>query len=236
MTGEVAPRAVAYVRLSQQSDRSIQRQREEVHTYAAAQGYVLDEADVYDDGEGASGFDDDRREFAELVARLQEGDVGAVIVPNLSRLSRDRRTRLRLLLDLDDAGVELHSIERGHIDLEAAYALAIEAMKAESDDRGKREEIERAKRETRRRVENPEIDHGRPPLGFRFDEAGERWVPNPEEFENALRAVTLLDRGSSLREVSRETGIPKSTVARIRDRRERYLVEAEGLGIQYPLI
>jgi DNA invertase Pin-like site-specific DNA recombinase len=109
-------------------------------------------------------------------------------------------------------------------------------MKAESDDRGKREEIERAKRETRRRVENPEIDHGRPPLGFRFDEAGERWVPNPEEFENALRAVTLLDRGSSLREVSRETGIPKSTVARIRDRRERYLVEAEGLGIQYPLI
>jgi DNA invertase Pin-like site-specific DNA recombinase len=236
VTGEVAPRAVAYVRLSQQSDRSIQRQREEVHTYAATQGYVLDEADVYDDGEGASGFDDDRREFAELVARLQEGDVGAVIVPNLSRLSRDRRTRLRLLLDLDDAGVELHSIERGHIDLEAAYALAIEAMKAESDDRGKREEIERAKRETRRRVENPEIDHGRPPLGFRFDEAGERWVPNPEEFENALRAVTLLDRGSSLREVSRGTGIPKSTVARIRDRRERYLAEAERLGIQYPLI
>jgi DNA invertase Pin-like site-specific DNA recombinase len=89
VTDEVAPRAVAYVRLSQQSDRSIQRQREEVHEYAAAQGYVLDDVDVYDDGEGASGFDDDRREFAELVARLQEGDVDAVIVLNLSRLSRD---------------------------------------------------------------------------------------------------------------------------------------------------
>ena len=149
MTNEVAPRAVAYVRLSQQSDRSIQRQREEVHAYATTQGYVQEEADVYDDGEGASGFDDDRREFAELAARLQEGDVNAVIVPSLSRLFRDRRTRLRLLLDFDDAGVELHSVERGHINLEAAYALAIEAMKAETDDRGKREEIDRTQRVVR---------------------------------------------------------------------------------------
>ncbi len=104
MTGESVPRAVAYVRLSQQSDRSIQRQRADVRVYAAAQGYVLDEADVYDDGEEASGFGDDRREFAGVVARLQEGDVDTVTVPNLSRLSRDRRTRLRPVRDLGDGG------------------------------------------------------------------------------------------------------------------------------------
>lgn len=79
--------------------------------------------------------------------------------------------------------------------------------------------------------DDPAIDHGRPPLGFRSDEAGERWVANPEEFENALQAVTLLDQGSSLREVSRGTGIPKSSVARIRDRREPILLKPNVWGM-----
>ncbi|WP_192918407.1 hypothetical protein [Salinigranum salinum] len=37
-----------------------------------------DEVDVYDDGEGTSRFDDDRREFAELVAGLHEVDADPV--------------------------------------------------------------------------------------------------------------------------------------------------------------
>ncbi|ELY62448.1 hypothetical protein C492_08180 [Natronococcus jeotgali DSM 18795] len=53
------------------------------------------------------------------------------------------------------------------------YSLAIEAAMAASDDVGKRKEIERAKRETERRLEKGYYQ-GQLPYGLAFDDAGER--------------------------------------------------------------
>lgn len=105
MTSETA---VGYLRLSQDG-KSLDRQRRGVEDYAAAHDYAL--AEIYNEGKRASGFNTDRPEYTALLDHIETGSVDAVIVPNLSRLSRDRKERLRLLFDVDRAGVGLHSVE-----------------------------------------------------------------------------------------------------------------------------
>jgi DNA invertase Pin-like site-specific DNA recombinase len=90
--------AVGYLRLSQ-NGKSLDRQRRDVEDYAAENGDTL--VELYNEGTRASGFDTDRPEYQALLTHVGEGGVDAVIVPNLSRLSRDCKQRLRLLLDLD---------------------------------------------------------------------------------------------------------------------------------------
>lgn len=84
--------AVGYIRLSQDG-KSLDRQRRDVETYADEHGYTLDE--IYNEGKRASGFDTDRPEYQALREHIDGGHVDVVIVPNLSRLSRDRKERLR---------------------------------------------------------------------------------------------------------------------------------------------
>lgn len=215
--------AVGYIRLSQDG-KSLERQRRDVEGYADSEGFDL--VEVYNEGRHASGFDEDRQEYQALLEQVIGGDVGAVVVPNLSRLSRDRKERLRLLLDLDAADVELHSHELGRaVDLNDDWELVQQSIRATTDDVGKRKEIERSKRATEERIESG-FDHGRPPFGFRFDDAGEYWVPS-EEFEDALEVISCRKDGLSWRETADKTGVNKDTARRIWERRAKYLKEAE---------
>ncbi|QLC35766.1 recombinase family protein (plasmid) [Halarchaeum sp. CBA1220] len=212
--------AVGYVRLSQDG-KSLNRQERDVERYAADNS--LDVVEVYNEGKRASGFDSERPEYQKLLARITDDDkVSAVVVPNLSRLSRDRKERLRLLLDLDRAGVELHSFELGRpVDLDDDWELVQQSIQATTDDVEKRKEIDRSKRATAERLAEG-YDHGRPPFGLRFDDAGEYWVPG-DRFDDALDVIEARERGLSWREVATDTGVPKDTARRVYDRRERYL-------------
>lgn len=215
--------AVGYLRLSQDG-KSLSRQRRDVQEYAAARDFDL--AKVYNEGTRASGFDEDRPEYQALLGHLSDGGVDAVIVPDLSRLSRDRKERLRLLLDLDATNVELHSFELGRaVDLDNDWELVQQSIRATTDDVEKRKEIERSKRATKERLANG-YDHGRPPFGLRYNEDGTYWVPG-DEFNTALKCITLRDDGLSWREIESEAGVNKDTARRVYGRRERYLREAE---------
>ncbi|WP_202593584.1 recombinase family protein [Halococcus sediminicola] len=90
--------AVGYIRLSQDG-KSLARQRRDVENYATEYGIEL--IRVYDEGKRSSGFDTDRPEYTALCDHIADGTVDTVIVPNLSHLSRDRKERLRLLLEVD---------------------------------------------------------------------------------------------------------------------------------------
>jgi hypothetical protein len=72
-------------------------------------------------------------------------------------------------------------------------------------------------------------DLGRSPFGFRYDDAGEHWVPDWEsgDFEAALEVLEAREKGLSWRDVASETDVPKDTTRNIWDRQERYLQEAE---------
>ncbi len=212
--------AVGYLRLSQDG-KSLERQRRDVKEYAGQND--IDLVEMYNEGKRSSGFDADRPEYQALLEHVG-GDIGAVVVPNLSRLSRDRKERLRLLLDLDDAGVELHSHELGRaVDLDDDWELVQQSIKATTDDVEKRKEIKRAKRATQERVENG-FDHGRPPFGLQFDCDGKYWVPG-DDFEDAVEIIGLRKDSVSWRDIARKTGVAKDTARRVWDRKDRYLKE-----------
>ncbi|WP_256684935.1 recombinase family protein [Halococcus qingdaonensis] len=214
--------AVGYIRLSQDG-KSLNRQRRDVKDYATGRGVEL--ITVYDEGKRSSGFDTDRPEYTALREHVADGGVDTVIVPNLSRLSRDRKERLRLLLDVDTADVAVHSVELGRaVDLDDDWALVHQSIRATTDDVEKRKEIARSKRATQERIENG-YDHGRLPFGLTYDEDGRYWVPahDTDEYQAALACIRLRNDGRSWREIERETSVNKDTARRIYSRCERYL-------------
>jgi DNA invertase Pin-like site-specific DNA recombinase len=214
--------AVGYIRLSQDG-KSLDRQRRDVTDYADTNGYAL--AEIYNEGKRASGFNTDRPEYQALLDHIDTSDTSAVVVPNLSRLSRDRKERLRLLLDVDQAGVQLHSVELGGaVDLDDDWELVQQSIRATTDDVEKRKEITRSKRATQERLDNG-YDHGRPPIGLTYDDAGQYWVPDrsSEEYRTAVTCIQLREDGHSWRNIAEETNVSKDTVRRIYDRRKRYL-------------
>ncbi|QHS17210.1 recombinase family protein [haloarchaeon 3A1-DGR] len=218
--------AVGYIRLSQDG-MSLERQKRDIEDYADTREFDL--ITVYNEGRRASGFDEDRPEYQSMLDELDNGEIDAVIVPNLSRLSRDRKHRLQLLLDLDRAGVELHSVElRRAVDLDDDWELVQQSIRATTDDVEKRKEIERSKRATEERLEKG-FDHGRPPYGLEFDTAGEYWVPG-DDFENVLEVFRLRKQGMTYEEISDQVGIPTSTAARIESRKEMYLERQKADG------
>lgn len=213
--------AVGYIRLSQDG-KSLDRQRRDVEHYADNHGYPL--AEIYNEGKRASGFDTDRPEYQALLDHIETGTVATAIVPNLSRLSRDRKERLRLLLDVDAAGVAVHSVELGRaVDLDDDWALVQQSIRATTDDVEKRKEIERSKRATQERLDNG-YDHGRPPFGLTYNDEGNYWVPDQgsDEYRTAISCIQLREGGHSWREIATETTVSKDTARRIYNRRERY--------------
>jgi len=213
-------KAVGYTRLSQQSDTSIDNQRDHIRAYASANG--LDLVAVLSDGEQSSGFDvDDLDAFGELRERVTGGDVDAVIVNDKRRLVRDENEVMRLIADLRSNGVELHTHQSGEVSLDEPMQAAIEILRASSAAEEKRKEIERSK-EAIREKQDAGHDLGRPRFGMRYSDDHSQQVPG-EEFDTVLDILRHDRMDRSVREIEERTGVPKSTVARVVDRREWYL-------------
>ncbi len=217
--------AVGYTRLSQESDTSIDRQKRHIRAYADENGLTLEA--IYDDGERSSGFDESREEYQRVRERVQSGEIGAVVVNDKRRLARDFDDTMRLVLDLRENDVEAHTFQEGRLDLSDPVQAAVEVLQAASEHEAKKKEIERAREAVQERIQNG-YDHGRPPIGFRFDDAGERWVPNREgQFADVVEAIRMVEDGATYRDVEEELGIAPSTMSGVMDRRDRYLQEVD---------
>ena len=211
--------ALGYTRLSQRSDVSIDRQKELVRDYCDEHGFVL--VDIYDDGQRSSGFDDDRPAYNEMMERVRAGEVDVVVVRDRTRLGRDKHLRMEHFSRMARLGVELHTVEDGHIDPEDPTALLREAMYAQQHDESKREEIKKAKAETQHRIENG-YDHGRPRFGMTYDEEGKYQIPG-EEFDTVLDVLRAKSDGKTYREIEDEFGVSRSTAQKIVSRRGWYV-------------
>lgn len=221
--------AWGYVRLSQRGrDGSIEEQKAAVRQYARnTEGIEL--ATTLNDGNRTSGFNEDREKYTQLLDNIESGSVDAVVVRDRARLSRDFDERLRLLTRFRETGVELHVIEAGgYIDVQDVQTAAMECVHAAMDHVKKMAEIRRSREALEEKKEKGH-DLGRPPYGFRYNDAGEHWVPDREsgEFSDALDIISLREDGVSWRDIEDETEATMSTARRVWDRRERYLQEAE---------
>lgn len=221
--------AWGYVRLSQRGrDGSIEEQKAAVRQYArAADGIEL--VTTLNEGEQTSGFNASREKYTQLLEKIEAGNIEAVVVRDRARLSRDFDERLRLLTLFRETGVELHVIEGdGHIDIQDVQTAAMECVHAAMDHIKKMAEIRRSRQALEEKKEKGH-DLGRPPFGFRYDDAGEHWVPDWEsgDFEAALDVIEARENGNSWREIAADTDVHKDTARNIWERRERYLQEAE---------
>lgn len=213
------PNAVGYIRLSQESDTSIDRQRRNIESYAADHDLALES--IYSDGQRASGFDGDRPEYEAVVERVRAGDVAAVIVNDKRRLTRDVDEAMRLIPDFREAGVELHTCQAGSLDLSDPIRAAIEIVSAAAAHEEKMQEIEKARAATAERVADPDIDHGRPRFGMEYNAAGDRQVPG-EDFETVRRIFELRDDGATLGDIAERLDMAVATVHRVAHARAWY--------------
>ena len=216
---------LGYTRLSQESDTSIDRQKRHIREYVDNQGMSLDR--IYDDGERTSGWNESREEYQQVREQVQSGEVAALIVNDKRRLARDFDETMRLILDLREYSVEVHTYQEGKLDLSDPVQAAVEVLQAASEHESKKKEIERAREAVQERIENG-CDHGRPPIGFQFDEAGHRWIPDREgQFDDVVKAIRMVESGSSYREVERELDIAPSTMSGVMERKDRYVQNQE---------
>lgn len=216
--------AVGYTRLSQDSDTSIDHQKDSIREFCADHGYEL--LDIYNDGERSSGFDDSRPEYQKMLVRVEDDDIDAIVVDSRSRLSRDRRERSMLLHDMEDLGVTVIASEQGdEIDMDDEEAWLIEMIKAYVDDAEKRREIARARRAIQARLDAGYYQGAAPP-GMEFGDAGQYVVP-ADGFEDALEVYELRDDGLSIRDIASETQWSVANVRTILNRRDDYEKLAE---------
>jgi site-specific DNA recombinase len=208
-----------YVRLSDHSNRSIDGQIEDCREYADRQ--ELDVSNVYNEGQGASGWDDAREAYNQMLDDAEAGEFDALIVRDGSRFGRDKRERIRRFMDLDEWGVELHTVSRGYVDPEDPSDFLMEVFRAMSDDHGKRGEVERLEAEMeKRREKNMYI--GEAPTGLQYGEEKQYLEAIEDEIDDVLRVYELRDAGATYREIREEVPWSLPTIGKIVDRREQY--------------
>jgi len=97
--------AVAYLRVSTEK-QDVESQWVVIEAWLRQRGLTLDERVV----EAASGGEDERPEFQRLWERVRRGQVGTIVVAELSRLSRRMRTLVNFLYDCVERGVLVVSV------------------------------------------------------------------------------------------------------------------------------
>jgi DNA invertase Pin-like site-specific DNA recombinase len=208
---------VGYARVSTSEQAregvSLEAQAQAITAYAALHG--LHVAEIIRDA-GVSGKDLRRPGIQSLLARAEAGELGAIVVLRLDRLSRKTRDLLTVVEGLEAAGVAVHSIHE-RLDTESAtgrFMLRTLASLAEME----RDLIVERTREALRHKAGVGEWVGRVPRGYRVD--GARLVEDAQGQALIRRARRLRRRGWSLRAIGGRLGVPKSTLARLlRDRR-----------------
>lgn len=211
--------AIGYTRLSQDSDASIDRQKDHIREYAAERDFDLET--ILNDGERSSGFDDSREQYQLLRDRVSAGSVDAIIVNDKRRLARDFDATMRLVLDLRESNVDAHTYDEGRLDLSDPMQAAIEVVQAASEHEAKLKEINRSKEAVQERIENG-CYQGTPPIGLEFAD-DKCHLQKSDRWDDLEQAFALFENSdNTLAEISEETGFGISTLSRMRSRGRSY--------------
>jgi len=222
-------RVLAWIRKSkgEDSDIGLEEQRRTVDQLASELG---DEVDTLDLGvqtgfssmtRDGSGLLDDRDDVTDAVSRVRAGQYDYLVAYDDRRICRDGYFE-----------VIRHACVQGDCQLayvgEVAEDDLTHDIKRRVERDTKEEEIEKARDAIEARKKKG-YDHGRPKFGMRYDDAGHYQVPG-ERFDDVLEVLDLRGCGASFSKIAARTGISKSTVQNIVDRREWYEQRAVDAG------
>jgi len=227
------PNAIGYVRVSTDEQArdgvSIDAQQSRIRAYAEAKELSL--VDVLVD-EGFSGKNLKRPAMQELLSRCKGGEISAVVVLKLDRLTRRTRHLLSLVEDLFLSNdIQLHSVSES-LDTSTPHGRFVLTLfgglaQMERELIGERT---RTALDFKRQQCQP-TSHA--PLGFEANGSKERMKPVAEELETVRRILAMWRRGSSLASIARQLeadGLPTkrggvwkaATVRKVVQRRDWY--------------
>jgi len=193
---------VAYLRVSTEEQAtagvSLAAQESRIRAYCESQGLAL--AEVFTDP-GVSGKGLDRPGLSALLAQVQAGKVGAVVVHKLDRLTRRTRDLLHLSEDVFTRHkVELVSLSEQLDTRTPAGRLMLTLLGALAQ--MEREQVAERTRTALHYKRAKQERTGGVPLGFREGKAGGPMQPVPGELATVARLVALRESGLSFRRVA----------------------------------
>lgn len=216
-----------YARVST-DEQNLDHQRDNLWDYATEE-LDIDPADLVVLSDEATGTTTDRSDYRELMARVRDGDLDRVVVREVTRLGRTMREISANVHEMvEDHGVGLYvvndSIEvepEGELDMRDKMLLNVLAWSAEL-------EAKKIKENTIAGLRAAEAAGkwiGRPPYGFTTDADG--YLQPNDNFSKAYQAIQSIEEdGWSKRKASRHTGVPRSTLGNILERKELYEAES----------
>jgi site-specific DNA recombinase len=159
-------KAIGYTRVSTSDQAmegvSLDNQRKRIGAYCQYKDFEL--AELIEDAGISGGINKARGGFISLLDRIEQGDVGVIILYSLERLSRDMLTLLALERLLDEYDVELHTIE-GQIDTSTPDGFMSFAMRAFLGEMERRQVKYRTKKAMEHKKANGEVV-GTVPFGY----------------------------------------------------------------------
>lgn len=217
-----------YARVSK-PEQNIGHQKENLWEYATDRlDTPADEIDVLADKR--TGTNTDRSGYREMMERVRDGEVDAVVVRTVRRLGRSMREINENVREMiDDHGVGLYTMNDplavepgGDLTSHEELLLSVLAWAAQVEAENIRENTIAGLRAAE--AEGKWIGH--PPYGFTTDDDG--YLQPNENFQNAIEAIEAVeDLGWSDRKAARHSGVPRRTIPNILDRKELYLGESE---------
>lgn len=209
--------AWGYVRLSQEGrDASLDEQKRSIRDYCRDHDALTLDT-TRNDGQGTSGFTEDRDEYALLREKIASAEVDAVVVRDRARLSRDFDERLWLISTFRATGVEWHVVEAGgRIPVEDEQQAGIECLHAMMDHVKKQAEIQRSRAATQERIDDG-CYQGTPPFGLQFADDGCHLERDPEEWPE-LEGIVDGDLEGTVTDVAGKADVSTATVSRARQR------------------
>lgn len=226
--------ADGYTRLSQDSDRSIQRQKENIKEWVENRTDVCLNT-IYDDGRWSTGFSaEDRDEWQRVLERIRNGDTDMVVADGKRRFARDFDDTMELIVSCRRNNVNLVDTNEGPLDLDDPMNVAVELVQAASEHEAMKRYIEKSIKETENR-KDAGYYHGEPPTGLTFDEDGRYLVIDEQHEEDILRVLDHAENGLSLRQIAKDVPWTHPTVSKISERRDEYTHALNGGRLGYQL-
>jgi putative DNA-invertase from lambdoid prophage Rac len=196
---ESCVRVAIYARVST-TDQQCEMQLRDLRQYAAARGWTL--AGEYVDT-GWSGKNSQRPELQRCIADAKARNFDAIVVWKLDRWGRTVQQLVNDILDFDSAGIRFIAITQG-IDTDSSNPISRLLL-----------HIMAAFAEFERSVINERVVAGIRNAQAEGTRSG-RPIGRPKRVFNREQVLEMREAGLSLAKISAATGLPKTTIRRVR--------------------
>jgi DNA invertase Pin-like site-specific DNA recombinase len=211
-----------YARVST-SDQDEARQIQDCRDALEKHPYEIESVDVYADV--MTGTTTEREDYGRLLDDVTSGDVDLVIATEVSRLSRSGAQDVMHFISTcleNDAGVEFTqspvSLRVEMDEITKSIQRTIVSLLSELANVEHKQKMSRI-RSGIKAAQSSGKWTGRPPKGFVVDDATGYLRVDPVEFLETRAALERVVGGESIAAVSRDSGIPESTLRKLRDDR-----------------